>query len=581
MRVLHRVGTPQRVGRGLAVGLFAAMAPIPGLRVVLSLLIATLVRGSRTVALTTQFLNLLIGIVPLVAAEFWIGRLFYRGAIATQADALALVHTIEEQWRWMHPINSSMEAWLNCQNAGPAVIGPLLIGVLALGGVAAAIGYPVGVICAVKFYVYRLRRNVRRGLSLHAPRGLLVLPSPTTDEAQISESAALRRYALRPQTYTRADRITLLLDGCQAYPEMLRAIAEAKESVALETYILRADKTGESFGRELAKAARRGVKVRLLYDFVGALGLPEKFIHELLAANVRVSTYRPLTTALGRSLFTFHRRDHRKILVVDDRVSFTGGINISHDNAAACDGGMAWRDMHVRIEGAAVAAQLKSLIDETWKTADAFPPISKVDAPSDEQPDEKFPPLLPATSSDVLVQVINNKEFLQRYRLRRAYLHAIRHARRYILIENAYFVPDRGVRRALYRAVKRGVTVSAGVAMYSDVKIVAMASRALYSEMLSHGVRLFEYPRSMLHSKVAVIDDAWAIVSSYNLDHRSLRHNLEAGVLIVNKPFAVAMRDQILKDITESREVTPEFHGARPWDEVLMESLAYQGRYWL
>ena len=206
---------------------------------------------------------------------------------------------------------------------------------------------------------------------------------------------------------------------------------------------------------------------------------------------------------------------------------------------------------------------------------EAQKPAEATDAP------ENFPPPLPPTCNDALVQVLGNKEFLQRMRLRRAYLHAIRRARRYILIENAYFIPDRGIRRALYRAVKRGVVVSAGVAMYSDVKVVAMASRALYSELLSNGVRLFEYPHSMLHSKVAVIDDAWSIVSSYNLDHRSLRHNLEAGVLIVNRPFAVALREQILSDIRESREVTPEFHDARPWEQVLMETLAYQGRYWM
>ena len=581
-RVLHRVGTPQRVGRGLAAGLFAAMAPIPGLRVVLGLLIATLVRGSRTIALGTQFINLLIGIVPLVAAEFWIGRLFYKGAIATQSDAITLVHTIESQWRWTAPFASFAEAWRNCEQAGPAVLGPLLIGVLVLGGLAALIAYPIGVIGAVKFYVYRLQWNVRRGLSLHAPRGMLTVPAPTTVDEQMSEDEALKRYALRPQTFVRADRITLLLDGSQAYPEMLRAISEAKTSVTLETYILQADDTGKRFSRELARAAQRGVNVRLLYDAVGALGLPYSYVQELLAVGVRVSVYRPLNTAWRRSLFTFHRRDHRKILVVDDRISFTGGINICHDNAPKLEGGMAWRDMHVRIEGPAVAVKLKALTEETWKVADAFQETHEAKKPADaSEPPEQFPAPLPDTSANVLVQVMGNKEFLQRMRLRRAYLHAIRHARRYILIENAYFIPDRGIRRALYKAVKRGVTVSAGVAMYSDVKIVAMASRALYSELLSNGVRLFEYPRSMLHSKVAVIDDIWSIVSSYNLDHRSLRHNLEAGVVIVNRPFAVAIRDHILNDIRESREVTPEYHDARPWDEVLIETLAYQGRYWL
>jgi len=166
-------------------------------------------------------------------------------------------------------------------------------------------------------------------------------------------------------------------------------------------------------------------------------------------------------------------------------------------------------------------------------------------------------------------------------RLRRAYIHAIKNARRYILIENAYFIPDRGIRRALRNAVRRGVVVGVVVAMYSDVKIAAMASRALYGELLSNGVRLFEYPKTMLHAKTAVIDDEWSMVSSYNLDHRSLLHNLEAGVLLLDAAFARALRNQVLIDISHCREVTLQFHKARPWNEALLESAAYQARYWL
>jgi cardiolipin synthase len=577
-RVLHRVGSPQRAGRGLAAACFAAMIPVPGLRIVFSLLIAWAVRGSKFIAFTSQFVVLLIGTVPLTVAQFWIGRHFYRGTVASSSSALRLVAEMQRDWHWFHPIDSLVAIGASCKSAGPETVAPLVVGMLILGIVAATAAYPLGVISAVWFYLRRLRRIDHNGI--RRPRGMLVLPGPTSFDENLTEAQALRRYALRPKTYVRADAVTLLIDGSQAYPEMLRSIAQAKESVALETYILQADDTGKSFAHALASAARRGVDTRLLYDCVGALGLPFSYVQELLEAGVKVGAYKPLSSIFKRSFMALQRRDHRKILVIDDSVSFTGGLNICHDNAPKCDGGLGWRDMHVRVDGAVPAQRLKAIVGETWKDADIFPPSAKV-APHPGTPAIIHSAPLPPTSTHALVQVIGNKEFLQRVRLRRAYLHAIRNARRYILIENAYFVPDRGIRRALYRAVKRGVTVAAGVAMYSDVKIVAMASRSLYSEMLSNGVRLFEYPLSMLHSKVAVIDDIWSIVSSYNLDHRSLLHNLEAGVLILDRPFAEAVRDQILTDIQSSREVTTDFHEARPWDEVLMESLAYQVRYWL
>ena len=580
-RVLNRVGSPQRAGRGLAVGFFVAMIPVPGLRMVLSLLVAWAVRGSKFIAFTTQFVvALLAGAVPLTALQFWIGRRAYRGTSADSASAVRLVAEFQQEWHWLHPLDSLSAIWASCVTAGPETVGPLVVGVLLTGIAVAAAAYPVGVISAVAFYIRRLRRKAIDVHGMRPPRGTLLLPGPTSFDENLTEAQALKRYALRPKTFARADAVTLLIDGSQGYPEMLRSIAQAKESVALETYILQADDTGKAFAHALAAAARRGVDTRLLYDCVGALGLPYSYVQELLDAGVKVGAYKPLSSVFKRSLMALQRRDHRKILVIDDRVSFTGGLNICHDNAPRCEGGMGWRDMHVRVDGAAPAQRLKAIVGETWKEADIFPPSGKV-LPHPGVPAIINSGPLPPTSTHALVQVLGNKEFLQRVRLRRAYIHAIRNARRYILIENAYFVPDRGVRRALYRAVKRGVTVAAGVAMYSDVKIVAMASRSLYSEMLSNGVRLFEYPLSMLHSKVAVIDDIWSIVSSYNLDHRSLLHNLEAGVLIVDRPFAQAVRDQILLDISSSREVTADFHEARPWDEVLMESVAYQVRYWL
>ncbi|MBM4082196.1 MAG: hypothetical protein FJ278_21000 [Planctomycetes bacterium] len=181
----------------------------------------------------------------------------------------------------------------------------------------------------------------------------------------------------------------------------------------------------------------------------------------------------------------------------------------------------------------------------------------------------------------VPVQIIGNEEFRFRRRIHRAYLHAIKRARRYILIENAYFIPDRAVRRALARAVKRGVLVAVAVARHSDVAIVAHASRNLYSELLRSGVRVFEWPQGMLHAKTAAIDDAWAIVGSYNFDHRSLFHQLEAVAVVADPGFVRRLRDQTLADLARCHELTLWEHESRSWRQMLLESGAHLLRYWL
>ena len=588
-RLVHRVGLPQHLARGVAVGFFAAMFPVPLFRVFLSVVIAWGVRGSKLIAILCQFIYALIGTAFLTGVQFWIGSLLWRGPPGKETAAIDAVALVNSDWRWLHPIDSTDHAVRIFSHAGPSAMFPLLIGCLISGVIAAGATYPLGVIAGVQFYIDRMRRRERRGYFIPRPRGRVDIPPPKAGYVELTESAALARYALRQKTFVRARSVTLLINGEQAYPEMLRAIGDAKARVDMETYILIADQTGNRFAKALSAAAQRGVATRLLYDCVGAMGLPQAYVTGLVRAGVCVGAYKPLSSLFKRSLMALQRRDHRKILIVDKDICFTGGLNISDHNAPKSEGGMGWRDTHVRIDGAEVADKLRVLFEETWKQADAclpenaqplaVPETRDIKATLDSAPPPPAP--LKPTSENVLVQVLGNKEFLQRVRLRRAYVHAIRNAKRYILIENAYFVPDRGIRRALYRAVKRGVIVAAGVAMYSDVKVVAMASRSLYSELLSNGVRLFEYPLSMLHSKVAVIDDVWSMVGSYNLDHRSLLHNLEAGVLIVDRPFAVRLRDQILSDIFDCREVTQEFHEARPWDEVITESLAYQMRYWL
>ena len=179
------------------------------------------------------------------------------------------------------------------------------------------------------------------------------------------------------------------------------------------------------------------------------------------------------------------------------------------------------------------------------------------------------------------VQILGNEEFRFRRRIRKAYLQAMASARRYILIENAYFIPDRRVRQALGRAVRRGVTVAVVVASQGDVRIAEYASRSLYGQLLAAGIRIFEWPGGMMHAKTAVIDDTWAIVGSYNFDAISLLRQLEVAAVVADPRFACQLREQTLADVTRCHEVTRSEWAARPWSQKFVEALAHGVRRWL
>lgn len=584
-KALSKSGTPEQAARGLAAGFFAAAFPLPGLQIPIALLVAWAVRGNKFIAVMPQFLSNAGTMLPLAYFQFWIGSKLWPGVAGDVRMALRGVEDAFERWSWSSFWSSLGDILAQLAGLGSDVIGPMCLGILITGVGMALIAYPLGLIAVTQYQHYRLRRRRERGLGMRPARPVLLPPPPATE---MTEEEAVHRYTIHHVTVVRAQGVKLLLDGREAFPEMLACIAAAKKSIELETYILCADYTGKRFGTALISAARRGVAVRLMYDGVGGMGLPDSYVNTLTLNGVRVGVFRPLAKFWKNGFSIMNRRDHRKILVIDGTVGFTGGLNISDDYAAAEEFGGGWRDTHLRLDGDVPVGQLQNLFETSWSIADEFEP------PDSDEEAEQFPALPPDaeqeraaecktgyTSADVAVQILSNREFLQRVRMRRAYLQAIRHARQYILIENAYFIPDRGIRRALYQAVTRGVTVIVVIARTSDVRIAKLASKALYNELLAGGVRIFEYPLSMLHSKIAVIDDVWSMVGSYNLDHRSLLHNLEAGVLLIDKPFAEAIRGQILKDIANSEEVTKETHAERSWNEALFESLAYQARYWL
>jgi len=372
-----------------------------------------------------------------------------------------------------------------------------------------------------------------------------------------------KRARLRPNNC-----VVPLVGGREAFPAMLEAIRGAERYVHLETYILEDDGTGREFQRELVERARAGVAVRVVYDGLGSFGLPARYVDELRAAGVEAHVFHPV--APWRARWGLNRRDHQKILVIDDTVAFCGGINIGDEYKPLEQGGGGWHDMHARVEGPAVV-DLARLFRRTWLAVGG----AEFPEPATSMPDPS------SAVHTVRVEVISNTRLQTRSRMRHAYVHAIRRASETIYLMNAYFIPDRGLRRVFAEATRRGVDVRVIVPSTSDVPAVYWASRHLYARLLRRGVRIFEWPERMMHAKTGVIDGVWSTIGSYNLDKRSFLHNLEVGLVSVDRTLGERMRAQFLHDVTICREVTlAEWRKRSRWNKFL-EWFFFQLRYWL
>ena len=362
----------------------------------------------------------------------------------------------------------------------------------------------------------------------------------------VARARELTGYSADPDGLRPGHRVHVLIDGVETFPAMLSAIQRARRYVHLETYILRADKVGRLFAAALSERARAGVQVRLLYDGFGAFPLSSVYLADMRRAGVATLEYRPVR---GRrwTWKRWLRRDHRKILVVDGRRGFVGGINIADDYAPRNLGGRGWRDTHACIEGP-IVADLESLFRATWQLAGGAPYAA---FPRDA--DESV-----AVPGSELAIAIALDDRGRRSSIRRHIIHALARARDRVWINNAYFVPDRGLRRAFRTAAARGVDVRIVVPGQSDVRSVQWAGEYTYAGLLRGGVRLYQWIEAHMHAKTMVVDDAWTMIGSYNLDYMSLFWNMEIVVEIVGEVTARRMRQLFLTDVERSRELTIE-----------------------
>jgi len=356
------------------------------------------------------------------------------------------------------------------------------------------------------------------------------------------------------------NRVEILTKGGEAFRKMLDAVRGARHFVLVQFYIYRNDETGSGLGELLKERAARGVRVYLLHDHLGSRGTPKRFWRELMDAGIRVRASHPFR---WRFPTAYLRRDHRKVLIVDGMVAFTGGLNIANEYAGFPIGKKEpWRDTAIIIQGPAAHALTREFI-RAWKTWDGgeipwTPPALL-------EPAEKIP------GGTLPVMPIFSHSGKGRRRMRRLLYYSINHAKLEICITTAYFSPSRMMLHALEGAARRGVRVRLLVPGKSDVAAAHYAGRALFSRLLKAGVEIWSYGGDMLHAKTFVFDGIWSVAGSANLDFRSMRWNDEGSVGILDEGFSSQMLRTFEDDLSHSTRITPEEWARRPFCDKLKE----------
>lgn len=332
------------------------------------------------------------------------------------------------------------------------------------------------------------------------------------------------------------NRLTLLETGTRYFPALIAAMDAARHEIHLESYIFLADEVGREVAAALIRAARRGVVTRVLLDGFGSRGLAAELIGELRGAGVELAFYRP-ERGLMRLRRHRLRRMHRKLAVVDARIGFVGGINITDDR----DGYILHaprEDFAVEVQGPLVA-DIHAAVRHLWKLVE----WSRVGLRREE---DSWIKADPHAVGEQRAELLTRDSLRRRRSIERAYLKAIGHAREEVLIANAYFLPGRRFRQALLEATRRGVRVTLLMQGHTDHLLYQAASRALYRFFLENGMAVYEYHASELHAKVAVIDGNWATLGSSNIDPFSLLLAREANLVSHDPDFAQTLRERIL-----------------------------------
>lgn len=376
---------------------------------------------------------------------------------------------------------------------------------------------------------------------------------------------------------TEGNKVDLLQDGPSTYQSMIKAIEAARDHINMETYIIDDDEVGQRFADALIARQLKGVQVNLIRDSVGTLGTPSAFFTRLSDAGIKVLEYNPVNPATAKVGWDVNQRDHRKLLIVDGRIAFLGGINISSVYSGGSfsthsktrpNGDLPWRDTDLRIEGP-VVADLQKLFIATW-TAQKGEPLAARDY---------FPPL--ERKGTEVIRAIGSSPDEPFSQIYATLISALQSAQTEIWLTNAYFVPDPQLLAVLKEAAARGVDVKLVLPSSTDSWLVFHAGRAYYSELLEANVKLYERRGALLHVKTAVIDGVWSTVGSTNLDWRSFLHNDEVNVVVLGTEFGKKMQAAFMADLAKSNEIKLEKWQRRSLVVRAKEQMGRLWEYWL
>jgi len=436
--------------------------------------------------------------------------------------------------------------WIVLQKRSPAATLSWLISLAALPYLGFLVYYVFG---PQRIQRQRLRRVRSRAALPPLPAGL----KPDAEAAELAR-VAQGSTGLPPATATCA---RLLVDGAAKYDALLAAIAQAQSHVHLEYYIYEPDRTGTALRDALAERARAGVQVRLLLDAVGSKKVSKRFLRPLLEAGGEVAWFHPLRLRWFWKRPWLNLRTHRKIVVIDGRVGFTGGINITDEQDERLRND-AYRDLHLQLEGDIVRS-LQLVFVEDWAYATGTAPRQL--------------PGPPPQPGAVAAQVVVSGPDSPLEAIHRVHVSAIHAAQRRVWLVTPYFVPGEAAMMSLTSAALGGLDVRLLVPKVSDSRLVTYAARSYFDELLAAGVRIYEYGPRLLHTKALLCDDDLAIVGSANFDHRSFRLNFEVSVLFRNRDVADGLAGLIEHEC--GRAVRVRDDRDRPlWRSRMPEALA-------
>lgn len=433
------------------------------------------------------------------------------------------------------------------------------------------------------------RESYRRG------RGIAADPDTPEDDFLARHLAVEQAVSGAP--LSAGNRVRLLADGPTTYRAMLQSIGQARRYVHMETYIFDDDAEGARFAEALIAARNRGAEVSLMVDAVGTIKTPDALFQRLRDAGVQVAVFNPVNPVVARAGWSPNQRNHRKVLVVDGKVGYLGGINVSSvyesspgsasgsglglgggsgakqtgQNDAKAEGdakAAPWRDTHLRIEGPAVA-QLEQVIQAGWASQ------------SDEPIKGGGTYVAPPVGSTTVRILANQPDRSDGYTVYLTLMSAFESAQKSIHITMAYFVPDPAFIDVLSAAALRGVDVVLVLPGFSDSSLVFHAGRSHYADLLDAGVKLYERRDALLHAKTAVVDGVWSTVGSSNMDWRSFALNYEVNAVVLGPEFATEMEALFQRDVADSVPITPEAWRQRGVDDRFMETFSRMFERWL